>query len=98
MEMPFGKHRGRPIEDIPTSYLKWLLTISILPDLQFAIESELSARGAGAQKKPPKELTKAVVSTWYRRLSMRFHPDHGGSKVAMQVVNEARELLEEMIQ
>jgi hypothetical protein len=98
MEMPFGKYRGRPIADIPIGYLKWLLTISVLPDPQYAVENELSARGAGAQKKPPKELTKAVVSTWYRRLSMRFHPDHGGSKVAMQVVNEARELLEEMIQ
>jgi hypothetical protein len=98
MKMPFGKHRGQPLEDISSSYLKWLLTISVLPDLQYAVENELRARGAGAQKKPPKELTKAVVSTWYRRLSMRFHPDHGGSKVAMQVVNEARELLEEMIQ
>jgi uncharacterized protein (DUF3820 family) len=22
--MPFGKHKGDPIEDIPTSYLEWL--------------------------------------------------------------------------
>lgn len=22
--IPFGKHRGSPIEDVPTSYLEWL--------------------------------------------------------------------------
>lgn len=24
MEMPFGKHKGEEIEDLPSSYLKWL--------------------------------------------------------------------------
>jgi hypothetical protein len=97
MEMPFGKHRGRPIEDIPTGYLQWLLTISVLPDLQYAVEEELSARKVGTRKPPPTALTTPVVAGWYRRLSMRFHPDHGGSKEAMQAINAARELLEEMI-
>lgn len=22
--LPFGKHKGQPIEDVPTSYLNWL--------------------------------------------------------------------------
>lgn len=24
MQMPFGKHKGEDIEDLPSSYLKWL--------------------------------------------------------------------------
>ena len=24
MKMPFGKHKGTDIEDLPTDYLKWL--------------------------------------------------------------------------
>ena len=24
MKMPFGKYKGGPIEDLPSSYLKWL--------------------------------------------------------------------------
>lgn len=24
MEMPFGKHKGEEIEDLPSSYLRWL--------------------------------------------------------------------------
>lgn len=24
MEMPWGKHRGKDIEDVPSDYLKWL--------------------------------------------------------------------------
>ncbi len=45
--MPFGKHRGRPIEDIPTGYLKWLLTIDLYDDLRDAVEEELEMRRAG---------------------------------------------------
>ena len=25
MRMPFGKHRGEPVEDLPTDYLEWCL-------------------------------------------------------------------------
>lgn len=24
MQMPFGKHKGKEIKDLPSSYLKWL--------------------------------------------------------------------------
>lgn len=45
-EMPFGKHKGEHIEDVPTSYIRWLLDQDWLadkfPDLVDAcqIESE----------------------------------------------------------
>jgi hypothetical protein len=30
--MPFGKHEGEDIEDIPTSYLRWLLDQEWFPE------------------------------------------------------------------
>lgn len=99
MEMPFGKHRGRPIEDIPTAYLKWLLTIELYDVLRNAVEEELELRREGFDRRrqqPPPPPT-VDVAAWYRRLSMRFHPDRGGSKDAMQAINAARELLEDMM-
>jgi len=41
--------------------------------------------------KPP------IVSTWFRTLSMRFHPDRGGSDVEMKVVNEAHDALRALL-
>ena len=43
--MPFGKHQGEDIEDIPTQYLKWLVSnTDIRGYLLDAIEDELESR------------------------------------------------------
>lgn len=53
--MPFGKHRGEDIEDVPSEYLEWFLTNVDAPpkgdkrrdahlDLVSEIESELASR------------------------------------------------------
>ena len=53
--MPFGKHRGEDIEDVPSDYLQWFLTSVDAPpkgdprrdahlDLTSEIESELASR------------------------------------------------------
>lgn len=39
--MPFGKHKGEAIEDIPKSYRKWLLGTDIDPDLRWTIEQTM---------------------------------------------------------
>lgn len=96
--MPFGKYRDQPIDQIPTGYLRWLLTIDLWPDLQSAVEEELELRREGFERGPRQAPTPAIdVASWYRQLSMRFHPDRGGSKEAMQAVHAAKELLERML-
>lgn len=95
MFMPFGKYRDQPLADVPTGYLRWLLTIDIYPTLRYGVEQELESRKAGKHKQVPAPAID--VATWYRQLSLRFHPDRGGSKEAMQAINVAKELLEKML-
>ena len=43
-EMPYGKHGGRPLCEIPTQYLRWVYrdwNFALLPELQRAIEAYL---------------------------------------------------------
>jgi hypothetical protein len=44
--MPFGQHRGKRLDDVPTSYLAWASTIDLdrYPGLREAIADELDAR------------------------------------------------------
>jgi hypothetical protein len=43
--MPFGKHRGKLLGDVPYSYLLWLLRETDLdPPLRAAVEAELALR------------------------------------------------------
>src|SRR5512135_3398263 len=43
-EMPFGKHSGDPITEVPPQYLRWMYAncnFTYFPELQRAIESRL---------------------------------------------------------
>jgi len=43
-QLPFGKFKGRTIEDVPSDYLKWLRDNSSDEDILEACEAELSYR------------------------------------------------------
>ena len=91
----FGKHRGKPLADIPISYLRWVIENcdGITPSLRREIESIL-------YQSPKREslALPSLVSPWYRKLAVEFHPDRrGGSHEAMVAVNRARDLLLEMV-
>ena len=46
MEMPFGKHEGEEVEDLPDGYLKWLAhNVDMWDDLREAVDAEMEARG-----------------------------------------------------
>ena len=45
MKMPFGKHKGKPLEEIPVDYLRWLYyEADIRDDLYEAVADELENR------------------------------------------------------
>jgi hypothetical protein len=52
--LPFGKHKGRPLPDVPTSYLTWLAREAKLSSgLRAAVEGELQRRGVTPPAPPP---------------------------------------------
>ncbi len=115
MFMPFGMYRGEPLDQIPTSYLRWLIDEADLRSerLRSAVEAEWQARSArhrhrhrqGAdearQHSAPTGLSaeqlQAVVMRWYRTLCLRWHPDRAGSNEAMRAINDAKDLLDELL-
>jgi len=43
--MPFGKHKGLPLTELPDDYLDWLLqNVEMRPPLQHAIHTEVERR------------------------------------------------------
>jgi hypothetical protein len=44
MRMPFGKHRGVDVRDLPDGYLNWLLTIDLREPLLSAVTREWAFR------------------------------------------------------
>jgi hypothetical protein len=49
VRMPFGKHKGEPLDDIATDYLQWLINTAtnLRPPLRRAIVMELERRRDG---------------------------------------------------
>jgi hypothetical protein len=109
MYMPFGKHRHKDLREIPESYLRWCLKNleDLDAHLWWAISDELSRRqpvsgnGSAQEQGQAFRVSRAematvlddVVARWYREASRRWHPDHGGNVLAMQVVNDCCERL-----
>jgi len=91
MKMPFGKHKGKSLEDIDEDYLQWVLdTCNSYPRLKAEISRILNP-------KTDTPLAEDLVNVWYRRMAMEFHPDRQGNLEAMKAINRAREVLLEMV-
>jgi exodeoxyribonuclease X len=43
--MPFGKHKGLKMEEVPIDYLQWLSGTDLEEDLRYTIEQYLGAWG-----------------------------------------------------
>lgn len=102
--MPFGKHRGKLLSDIPTDYLEWLMTIDLRMGLREAVEAEVRKRRQGQERSwaaagpvvVPENVRQAVleiVHAGFAAASLKHHPDHGGSNDRMRELLEARSWL-----
>lgn len=112
VRMPFGKHRGKLLGDVPVSYLAWLLREcgNMEPPLRDAVDAELRERmGAEPPRSPSSGVTrdgshavielKSAIRSWYREMALRFHPDRnvGDDGKAMSAINHGYERLRELL-
>jgi hypothetical protein len=51
----------------------------------------------GASDPPPPDKLAGIIRTWFRELTLKWHPDRGGCKEAMQAINDAHERLVELL-
>ena len=104
VKMRFGKHKGQAIDDIPLSYLRWL--IENVRDLDEQTREAIKERFNGRSHStspppsppppsPPASSSKfeQVVRAWHRLMTKKYHPDRGGHHEAMVAVNEERRTL-----
>lgn len=105
--MPFGKHKGEPLGEVPTDYLVWVHAKRIRnpPWLLGAVEAELQRRRNRDRysSSPPPQQSQTTSGTsvqvadavrrWFAKLALQYHPDRGGSVEAMRIVNQAHDLL-----
>jgi uncharacterized protein (DUF3820 family) len=93
MELTFGKFKGHEIEDVPTSYLAFLLDAQFVDD---EVKGEcldiLNFRYSEYELKS-KPFNQSMIDKVYKKLIIRHHPDKGGNHYAMIALNEFRELL-----
>lgn len=91
MLMPFGKHKGRELAELPDSYLQWLAeNIELRQPLLSGVELEFKERGLTLHQRPTTAggLDLAGVKKVYRALSLEFHPDRiGGDGEAQRALN-----------
>jgi hypothetical protein len=115
IRMPFGKHKGIVLENLPVDYLDWVLGWMDSEDsgwmsysrkrLFDAMEDEWDRRQSGTR---PKEVAKSKMSaaarslksefikSGYRAMSLKYHPDKGGTSEQMIALKELKEALEKL--
>jgi hypothetical protein len=86
--MPFGKHKGLSVYELPDNYLLWLQNnIELREPLKTHVVNEVEARGL-IPFKSSGTLDPDKVKGIYRELSLRFHPDRiGGDAEAQRALN-----------
>jgi hypothetical protein len=96
VRMPFGKHKGEDIDDVPRDYLRWVLSNVDLRDhgLKRAICDRLDMPAEQPRApEPPVGAIEKLIRAWHRAMALKYHPDRGGSHDAMVAVNDGAEIL-----
>lgn len=88
-KMPYGKYKGLALEQIPTTYLEWIL--KSMKESAASIEDELEAREQ--QESATLSMARRLIEAGYRQLAKQMHPDAGGDTAAMQELNGTVERL-----
>jgi len=92
VKVPFGKYCGIELSKIPDNYLHWLSTIELRDRLRSAVAKEIRKRHLAEESRATAIvpiLVPKIISTGFRILANKFHPDHGGDGRKMVELNRA---------
>jgi len=91
--MPFGRHKGRRLSELPDDYLEWLQALDDLREpLRAAVADEAQRRRPlGARPNP--RVVEDLIARGQRSLAKSAHPDTGGTHEAMLGVRVAADWL-----
>ena len=106
MILPFGKHRGKSLCEVPRSYLRWLDSQTWFHDEHpFLADDIRRFLGTSSDANPEPEsqqqtpmLVADTLKSWRRTVLAKWHPDRpGGSHSAFLAVNDAVQTLVSML-
>lgn len=108
MRMPFGKHKGEPVWALPDGYVQWLFFQDFLSsDLESEVAREVSVRwphvslALSNETYPDNgvnaEYMKNIISSAFREVAQKFHPDRGGCCEIMKGINIMHEALQKRL-
>jgi len=92
MNIPFGRHRGKPLCEVPRSYMRWL-TSQIWFDLEYP-ELAAELRDVLNPDATPRDAARGITTNelkkWRSAVLLKWHPDRpGGSHAAFIAVTDA---------
>ena len=90
MLMPFGKYKHAPVDELPDTYLLWLLGLENLKEpLLSHVREEIGARGLQQQapERHNRPDTLQTAKQVHKRLSLKYHPDRAGNTGIQQGLN-----------
>ena len=98
--MPWGKHHGKPLAEVPAGYLAWVSEESgATESLKDAAREELSIRldlspPSPANRPPPSNrMVVEGIENVFRAAIRKWHPDRGGTHEAALALNQIRDAL-----
>jgi 2-phosphoglycerate kinase len=89
--MPWGKHKGKPLDEIPLSYLGFVfeecdnISLGLEEEVRYEIATRIKA---SLEDEQPEQIDKKRLKDWYKKASILCHPDHGGTNEIMKLMNE----------
>ena len=85
--MPFGKFKGYELDEIESNYLVYAIENFDLPDELIDSMKQILRDRLGIQSHFI-GIFPDTIRKIYKKLAKQYHPDKGGSDLAMQALNE----------